>query len=106
MNPPKSGFVSSEFWLTLATQAVALLVLLKVIAFSDQATVEAALKDGIVAIGALVAQAITLWKYIQSRTEQKVVAENVKLAEATSQVALADAEAAKAELEMSKLEQK
>lgn len=67
----KSGWQSTEFWITLATQILPLLAMLGVIQPGDRATVEGAVVNAITAVGSFVAAAAVLWRYIASRTELK-----------------------------------
>jgi len=71
MRPQKSGIYSTEFWLALAAQVLPVLVTTGAIAPGDVSTLEGALTRGINAIGAFVASAWVIVRYIQSRTELK-----------------------------------
>lgn len=67
----KAGWKTSEFWLTLATQVISLLVMLGVVAGSDVESISGAVKQAITAGFTLVASALVLWRYIQGRVELK-----------------------------------
>ena len=67
----KPGIKTTEFWLTLAAQIIAMLVIVGVVSSTDQQTVETAVGDAIKAVGALAASVITLWRYVQGRIELK-----------------------------------
>lgn len=70
----KPGWKTTEFWMTLLTQLVGLLVILGVISTQDRASIEGALSSAITAVVTLIAQVSVLWKYIQDRTQLKMEA--------------------------------
>ena len=67
----RPGWQTTEFWMTLIVQGVAMVVLFKVIPGADQATVEGILSDGTTHAFALIGSMLSAWKYIKSRTEVK-----------------------------------
>ena len=69
----KSGYLTTEFWLAFAVQGVAIAVLFGFIPHADQQGVQASLSEAIQNAAALVASAVSVWKYIQSRTEVKTL---------------------------------
>ncbi len=72
MNPQKPGWMTSEFWLSLATQVVAVLVLTGVIKPGDQQTILGATANIVTGVFAIVSSTITLLTYIQGRNALKV----------------------------------
>lgn len=70
----KAGWTTSEFWLTLAGQIIAFLVLLGVVGADDEATVTNAVAEAVKHSFALIAAAGVLWKYIQGRAQIKSAA--------------------------------
>ena len=73
----KSGYKTSEFVLaatSLTAGVVVLLATLGVIAQSDQENVSKAVTGVVVSLGAALTSGISVWKYIQSRTEIKATA--------------------------------
>ena len=68
----KSGYLTSEMWVTVLAQVVAVAVVLGLLAPSDaedvESTVGAVITSGFVLFGDL----LVLWKYIDSRTKVKV----------------------------------
>lgn len=75
----KAGYATSEFWLSIAAQAIALLVLVGIIAPSDQSTVQGSVSDLIKSVFALIVSATNVWKYIQSRIEAKNAAAQLQI---------------------------
>lgn len=67
----KPGWQTSEFWMLLAVQLVALLVLTGVLTPLQGQEAKDIIAKAIEAVIALVVQGATLWKYISSRTELK-----------------------------------
>ena len=67
----KTGWKTTEFWMALISQVIALLVLLGVIARGEASNLEAAVSNVMQATFALVANAIVVWQYIRSRTAIK-----------------------------------
>lgn len=94
----KPGYLSTEFALTAAMQVIAILVAFGVIAAGDRTTIEGAISEAIKAVGALAVAGATLWKYIQSRLEQKVAAMETETALAVSRTET------KAQVETAKVE--
>ena len=94
----KPGWQTTEFYITLVAQILPFLVLFKVVPADDAQTLQDTIGHAIMAVGAFAAAGASLWKYIQSRTDQKTASSDVAFAEA-------DARATTAELELAKLEQ-
>lgn len=67
----KPGWQSSEFWITLLGQVLAVLALTGAINVGDRAQLETALTNAVTAIFALSASAAVVIRYIRSRTELK-----------------------------------
>ncbi len=74
MTSIKPGWQTTEFWLTLVPQALALAVLVGLVAPADRETLQGAVINAVTAVGALATSATAIWKYIQARTELKTVA--------------------------------
>lgn len=68
---PKNGLLTTEFWTTLMAQVMPVLVTTGVIGAGDVSTLEGAITRGITAVGAFVASAWVIVRYIQSRTDVK-----------------------------------
>lgn len=71
MEPEKPGWMTTEFWLALVTQGVALLVLFGIVSVVEKDTVTGTLGRAVENAFALAASAAAIWKYIQSRTDVK-----------------------------------
>lgn len=71
MNVMKSGFLTTEFWQTLAMQILALLVLAGVVSTSDSSTIAGALTNAITAVGVLIAAMKVVVAYINGRIALK-----------------------------------
>lgn len=87
MNTSKPGIYTTEFWKSLGTQLVALLVLLGVVDTNTGGDANAWIGntvEHVVALGVLLASA---WKYIESRRSQKVAEQESAAAVATAQIA-------------------
>lgn len=67
----KPGWQTSEFWMTIAANVVAILAALGVIGPHDRPGVEGALQQAIIAIAGFAAAAATLWRYISGRVALK-----------------------------------
>lgn len=67
----KPGWQTTEFWLTIAMQIIAMLVAFGVVSIGDRATIEGAISQAVESAVALITAAMTLWKYIQSRADVK-----------------------------------
>ena len=67
----KEGYKTTEFWMTLAANAVAILVLFGVFTPEESGQVQDGLSNAIEAVAALVVSLGTVWKYIESRTAVK-----------------------------------
>jgi hypothetical protein len=76
----KPGYQTSEFWLTLLSQALALLVLTGGVSAGDKDKLETALANAVTAVCTLVASASVVWQYVQSRTSLKRQQQNVEAA--------------------------
>jgi hypothetical protein len=70
-NDLRRGFQTSEFWITVVKQILALLVFSGVVAVSDQSRLEGALTTAVTALGALVTSAAVVAQYIRSRYQLK-----------------------------------
>ncbi len=64
----KAGWRTTEFWVTILTQLVGFGVLSGVIPVDVQSDAEGAVVSG----GALLANILAVWRYIQSRSDVKV----------------------------------
>lgn len=64
----KSGFLTSEFWSTLVSQALALLALLGVLNATDAATLGDALGKCLAAAFLFASNALVVIHYVRSRT--------------------------------------
>lgn len=71
MNEVKTGWRTSEFWTVLLTQLIGFLVLLGIVSVQDQGTLVDSLTKMVSSLGAVLANAAVVVKYIQSRTELK-----------------------------------
>lgn len=69
----KPGYTTSEFWLTLATAAVGLAAILWGLSPAEQADIVRHVEGAIVAVGGLVANAWSVWKYVEARTALKLM---------------------------------
>jgi hypothetical protein len=69
--PAKPGYKTTEFYVAVATQVVSVLVLLGVLGPEAKDTVTGFVGDFIVHSTALVAMAVSAWKYIHARTQAK-----------------------------------
>ena len=72
----KPGYLTTEFWLALAAQLITLLVLFGVVPETDKDTLQSVIATAIEHSAAVIANAVILWKYIQSRLEVKVTSLN------------------------------
>jgi hypothetical protein len=70
----RPGWKTSEFWVALVSQLLALAVLLGVIPVQDRATLEGALATAVTAAFVLVASAAVAWKYMGGRVDLKTLA--------------------------------
>lgn len=77
MNPIKPGWQTSEWWLAVGHQLLAVLVLLGIVPAADATGLDVAIAHGISAVFALAASAWVVVSYIKSR-------ENLKTLEPTS----------------------
>ena len=68
----KSGIFTTEFWLSISSQVLTLLVIVGMITATDKSTLEGAVSAAVGAIGVLVSNALIIWKYIAGCVEQKV----------------------------------
>jgi hypothetical protein len=68
---PKPGYQTTEFWLTVAAQAIAILVLFGLPTAEEQA-VNGWLIEAVEAAGAFLVIIATGWKYIEGRAKVKV----------------------------------
>jgi len=67
----RSGIVTTEFWITIITQALALMTLLGVVTSADADTLRDALIKCVTSAGVFIANAWIVVRYIQSRTRIK-----------------------------------
>lgn len=67
----KPGYKTTEFWLTVISQVVSLLVVLDVIQASDAQLFHEAASNALVAAIVVVGNALVIIGYIKSRTELK-----------------------------------
>ena len=67
----RTGFFTTEFWITLITQALAILALSGVITSPDATMLTDAMSKCIAAGGVFLANAWVVVRYIQSRTHLK-----------------------------------
>ena len=68
----KPGYQTTEFWLTLLSQILALCVLLGWINVGDKDRLETALTNTVTAAFTFAASASVVWQYLQSRTRLKL----------------------------------
>ena len=90
----KSGYLTTEFWITLVAQILPFLVLFKLVPATDAQSLQDTVGQAITAVGAFAAAGAVLWKYIQSRNEQKIALVN---AESDKQVSAINLEVARIE---------
>ncbi len=69
--PPKPGYLSSEFWVAVASQVMAFLSAMGWIAPGDRSTLEGAVIAAVTAGFALASSAWVIVRYVQSRTALK-----------------------------------
>jgi hypothetical protein len=67
----RSGLFTTEFWITIVTQGLALLTLLGVVTSNDADTLRDAVIKCVTSAGVFVANAWIVVRYIQSRTQLK-----------------------------------
>ena len=67
----KSGWRTSEFYLTLATAIVAFALSIGLVTAKDAADLNEAIKQAGVSVGSLVTAAMVIVRYIQGRVEEK-----------------------------------
>lgn len=67
----KSGFLTSEFAVSVGALIVTALVTFKVLSAENVETVNAAIVQTVEAVSLVVMNAIVAWKFISSRTELK-----------------------------------
>jgi hypothetical protein len=71
VNPLRPGWQTSEFWIALVNQVLALLVLAGVLVPADRDQLGPALGNAVVAVFTLLGSAAVVWKYIHARTVLK-----------------------------------
>ena len=71
MNTVKPGILTTEFWGALIAQILPLLVTIRAISAGDVATLQEALTNAIMAVGAFGAAAWVVVEYIKSRVKVK-----------------------------------
>lgn len=69
----KPGYQTTEFWVTILTQIIAILVLTGKISASDAGMLKDSLAQIVEHGAALIASAAVVYKYIQSRTDVKMI---------------------------------
>lgn len=69
----KDGWKSTEFWIAIGSQILALLVILRVITASDSAVIESQIARAVECVAGLVGVWITAKRYIGSRTRLKEI---------------------------------
>ena len=74
----KSGWQTSEFWLTLTANVLAFAVAFGIVPLADQATVSGAVTQIVTGVFALLAGGAALWKYIDSRKTLKLQASDAE----------------------------
>lgn len=78
----KAGWKTSEFWLTVVSSVLAVMVVAGAVKPDESATLSQAVQTAITAVGVVVSNAAIVWNYIKSRTDAKandVAAEVQKL---------------------------
>lgn len=105
MEPEKPGWMTTEFWLTLVAQVVALLVLFGVVSVADKDSVTGTMGRAVENVFAVVGSAAAIWQYIRSRTDvkQQALASGVELGKTQVAVQLKQAELSKVQPLMTKL---
>jgi hypothetical protein len=68
---PKSGLLSTEFYITLAKMVIGVLLASGVIKPADASSVEGSVTNGAVALAGLIAATYSVGQYIKSRTTLK-----------------------------------
>jgi hypothetical protein len=100
-SPAKPGWLSSEFWVTVSTAAltfIAFMVSIGIVSSADSENLGKAVSGAVGAIGSLLANAFTIWKYIQSRTAVKVAAVETAAVVMEAKAQIAEAETRRVEL--------
>jgi len=64
----KPGYKTSEFWISISGQILAVLVLIGLLAPGDQETLGVSIAKSVEAIGVIIANAAVVIHYIKSRT--------------------------------------
>src|SRR5438552_2076485 len=67
----KPGWQSTEFWIALVGQALALLALTGTITIGDKDKLETALANAVTAVFTIISSAAVVVRYIRSRSELK-----------------------------------
>ena len=71
VEPPKAGWQTTEFWVSILFQILPVLMILRIVNADDAKTLGDAITQCVEAIGSLGAGGGVLWKYIQSRIKAK-----------------------------------
>lgn len=74
----KPGYKTTEFWVTLISQALSVLVLLRIITPQDETTLGGALTNAVAAVFALLTSAKVVGDYLRSRTALKQAASSAR----------------------------
>ncbi len=67
----KPGYRTTEFWVTLTGQVIALLVLFKCVSPAEGQTLGTALTNAVAAVATILASAKVVIGYVESRTDLK-----------------------------------
>ncbi len=67
----KSGWKTTEFWVSIVSQITTVLVLVGVLNQGDSTTLNASITESIEAVGIVIVNALVVLGYIKSRTEVK-----------------------------------
>ena len=71
MTPLKPGYATTEFWVTVASQLVAVLALVGLVSFGDVAGIQDATSKAIVGAAAVLANALVVVRYVRGRMDLK-----------------------------------
>ena len=76
--PTRTGFATSEFWLSIVSQLVALAVLFGVLPDTEAGTVSGLANEVVLAAAALISAAVVAYKYVEGRAKIKAAALGAK----------------------------
>lgn len=82
----KPGVKTTEFWITAVTSVIGLLVAIGLISFADSEMLADSIAKIGGAVGIFIAEAIKIWKYIDSRIQAKKIAADAEVAAVEAQV--------------------